>query len=241
MKVEQSDFRPASTLDILFCRNAEGEIHGPHVGADDNRTKRKPDIVLTSTHAASRVFRLGTHESKSHLVERLGQQPPGNFTWHEVLSAWEFKLHSKTLKIPPTPYDTPLHGEYETMAVTSRTMPQKKDSRQRDRHKGVSEVQRPTRSSDSTCNKAQSIHIRSSTLSENLRTTTLVKEAQKSDEAVQTKSEDQPAVLSSDGPSPGVQCALYGAEMLSRAPAVSHALVMLIQGAFFCARRQRRD
>ncbi|KAI0758708.1 hypothetical protein C8Q74DRAFT_259448 [Fomes fomentarius] len=224
LQVEQSKFRPASTLDIIFCRNAENEIHGSHVGEDDSvpiKTRRKPDIVLTSSHAASRVFRLDMKESKPQLVQRLGEQPSGHFTWHDVLSAWEFRLDSKTLKTPPTSFDTALHGEYETMAVTSRTEPKRKDSGQEDLdHEGVpGPAQGPTRSGHNT-----------------LCTTTLCNRARQTDEALETEWPDQvaDAVSSqSERPPPGVQCALYGAEMLSRAPAVSHALVMLIQDSIF--------
>ncbi len=152
LKVEQWKYRPASKLDILFCRNAENEIHGCHVGADDSvptKTRRKPDIFLTSSPAASRVFRLDMKESKPQLVQRLGEQPSGHFTWHDVLSAWEFRLDPKTLKTLPTSFDTALHGEYETIAVTSRTKPKLKDSGQED--EGVpGPAQGPTRSGNST-------------------------------------------------------------------------------------------
>lgn len=143
VNVKQSDFRSASKLDILFCRNGEHEIHGSHLGAADDRpleTKRKPGVVLTSTPTASQVFNIDWKERK----QRLGQQPPGNFTWHDVLSAWEFKLHSKELEAPPPSYGTSLHGEYETMEVHSRIKPRMKDLGQEDlNRKGAAEKSTP--------------------------------------------------------------------------------------------------
>ncbi|KAI0758692.1 hypothetical protein C8Q74DRAFT_258925 [Fomes fomentarius] len=217
LKVKQSNFRPASSLDILFCRNAENEIHGSHVGADDDviKTRRKPDILLTSKPAANRAFGLNMKSNpNSDIIRRLGEQPPGHFTWHDVLSAWEFKRHSKTLKNPPTSFDTALHGEYETMAVQSKTLPTMKKTQPELKGSGPKDKGAP----------AAKISTRSD--SDTLRTTAIRNQARKDDDAVADAD-------SSDRPPPGVQCALYGAEMLSRAPAVSHALVMLIQDSIF--------
>ncbi len=157
VKVKQSNFRPASSLDILFCRNAENEIHGSYGGDVPIKTKRKPDILLTSKPAANRTFGLDLKSNPNpDLVKRLGEQPPGHFTWHDVLSAWEFKLHSKTLNTPPESFDTALHGEYETMAVETKTLPtmkktqpELKDSGPKD--KGAPAVKISTRSDSGTC------------------------------------------------------------------------------------------
>ncbi|KAI0758893.1 hypothetical protein C8Q74DRAFT_1372796 [Fomes fomentarius] len=216
VNVKQSDFRPASELDILFCRNADHEIHGFHLGAADNRpleTKRKPGVVLTSTPATSRVFNIDWRERS---VQRLVQLPSGDLSWHDVLSAWEFKLHSKEVEAPPPSYGTSLHDEYETMDVHSRIKPKMRDPGRKDLQRKGAQGAKKSTCSDTLLSKAS------------------LNQARKADDALETQPEDPPAdAVRSDRPPPGVQCAMHGAEILSRAPAVSHALVMLIQDSIF--------
>ncbi len=104
-----SQTRPVSKLSIMFCRNAEKDIQGSHLGADDGMLtrKRKPDIILTSTSAIRRIMAFDG-PIPDQLYERISQQPPSNFTWHDVLSPWEFELYRETLPVLPTCYGTSL-------------------------------------------------------------------------------------------------------------------------------------
>ncbi len=119
--VPGSEYRPADEMDILFCRNANKDMIGHHSGAaGELKTRRKPDIILTSAAGAARVLR--QPHSKAILFAKTAKQPPGDFEWHNVLAFCEFKLNEKTLFSCKSQYDTtPSTVRYRPMDATSHT------------------------------------------------------------------------------------------------------------------------
>ncbi|KAL1739238.1 hypothetical protein HDZ31DRAFT_77738, partial [Schizophyllum fasciatum] len=220
--VADCHYRDPDFLDIHFCRNAEREITGIHYGGagdQDITSKRKPDVITTSYDALARV--LGG-DFPARLFEEACRQPPSNFTWHDVLSAWEFKLERKELALPAKlEYnDTALHIQYGHMDISSSSATPviKEDS-------GRGQPQ-PKRQKKGKVNQRAPDPERLKTLRSNR-----MKHANPARGNPRIISREPTSPTPADfreRPTPAIQAALYGAEMLSRAPAVSHAIGVII-------------
>ena len=101
---------------VLFSRNAEKIIHSTYDSSSGVplKTERKPDVILTTIHAASRYYGIESRAAK--LYETATQQPPNAFTWHDILSFVEFKIYNHAaLSALPSKYDTTLREKYSTI------------------------------------------------------------------------------------------------------------------------------
>ena len=116
LSIPGEDFLPANQLDVLFCRNAEKTVTSDYTSPSGEllRTVRKPDLILTTIHAACRCY--GIESGAGRVFEAATRQPPDNFTWHDILSFVEMKIYSKiALSALPSEYGTSLQCQYDTI------------------------------------------------------------------------------------------------------------------------------
>ena len=116
LNVPEGHFNPSNPSVVLFSRNAEKIIHSTYDSSSGVplKTERKPDVILTPIHAASRYY--GIESPAAKVYETATQQPPNAFTWHDILSFVEFKLYSHVAPSAlPSEYDITFRERYSTI------------------------------------------------------------------------------------------------------------------------------
>ncbi|CAL1716200.1 unnamed protein product [Somion occarium] len=93
-----------SPFEILFQRNDPNVLDGVH---GDLKSKRKPDIIITSLACARRIWGEGTNIEWNAAIEHCHEKPI-DLQWHDVLCSWEFKRTKKVISLPSSKYGTKL-------------------------------------------------------------------------------------------------------------------------------------
>ncbi|CAL1715800.1 unnamed protein product [Somion occarium] len=93
-----------SPFKILFQRNDPNVLDGVH---GNLKSKRKPDIIITSLACARRIWGEGRNIRWNTAISHCHEKPV-DLQWHDVLCSWEFKRTKKVISLPSRKYGTKL-------------------------------------------------------------------------------------------------------------------------------------
>ena len=219
---------------------------------------RKPDVALVSLAAASRAAKFD--EFWDDIVANVATSPPKEaFHISNIRSAYEFKCTSKTVDDPPSSYAglslntwEPIHDIYAHGAPRMRPMTEgpfgtNGGKKQKTRRSGTPQ----TSSSYFYCSHSclypycigtPTTNSQESGLHRRVRKSAMAKAEEmderklhetEREESRKRNSESMGSAKGDTGQSlpPVVQCGLYGTDMLSHAPWVTHAINILVIGS----------
>ncbi|KDQ50883.1 hypothetical protein JAAARDRAFT_199586 [Jaapia argillacea MUCL 33604] len=220
--MEFTGLRPPSELDVMFHRNDPTTIQAVHDGA---ATVRVPDTLLVSTNSAHRANSdpIVNSDLKSTTREVVRHFAPdtfkGKFAWNDCLCAQEFKRRKKAARdLPPLVYS--LHvKEVEPQKIAAEILSNIEEALDPDSTTDYQSIQNDAM--PSTTEGASSIG--------SAATSSKMQPSKKRRPATQSQSSTskKPKKESTKAP-PLVQCASYGAEMLSRGVYTTHAINLFI-------------
>ncbi|CDO68843.1 hypothetical protein BN946_scf184805.g52 [Trametes cinnabarina] len=208
LRVPGANFSEHNPTEFMFCRNAEKVVTSSYESPFSGHlnTECKPDLILTTVHTTSRCH--GIESGANRLYKAAQKQPNNNFTWDDILAFVEMELYCKTeLAALPNTYNTSLQCEYEVI----------RDIRSRN-PTPLKTAPKPAPAPSKPAKHVKTEHITGPSpfsSAEGLDVNPTVTE--------------QPEVRDLDKAPPLVQCAIYGAEMLSGRPVVPSWTMTLMQ------------